>query len=231
MVGLCLDHQSLKRRVEAAIQVTEKVVESAGMTSTIDTGYLGVEIHNKPGSADARVSANSIRGVMSLIKERDMSMNQRESLLAQQKAELHGQHETFWKKGLGNCKEMELWNECWIKAAYRHIKTVFNARSSSLKTSWRKTSGKPPQTILKRNFSKNASVAAFLISIIKEYISHAPKDTNFYNKEEPRRAPYRHNSLLRKRNASDTAISNLNTIRLGAHNKRDLITLVLDIRL
>ncbi|QNI95447.1 FAD/NAD-binding oxidoreductase [Synechococcus sp. A15-127] len=130
MVGLCLAHQLLERKITSSITVLDKEPGLGRHSSGRNSGVLHAGLYYKPGSVKARVCVGGARRLRAWVQERGLPMNACGKVIVPPKLELDAQLDVLAERGTANGATVEFLDETQL----RHL--IPEARSASGRALW-----------------------------------------------------------------------------------------------
>ena len=145
MVGLCIAHQLLERRMTKSITLLDKESELGRHSSGRNSGVLHAGLYYKPGSVKAQVCVAGARRLRAWVEERDLPINPCGKVIVPPRADLDSQLDVLAERGLANGAFVELLNESQLR------QLIPEARSASGRALWSpNTAVVKPITVVQR---------------------------------------------------------------------------------
>jgi len=130
MVGLCLAHQLLERKITTSITLLDKEPELGRHSSGRNSGVLHAGLYYKPGSVKAHVCVGGGRRLRAWVQERGLPLNTCGKVIVPPRPELDGQLDVLAERGTANGATVELWDEKQLR------ELIPEARTSSGRALW-----------------------------------------------------------------------------------------------
>lgn len=145
MVGLCLAHQLLARRMARRIIVLDKEPTLGRHSSGRNSGVLHAGLYYKPGSLKAQVCVAGARRLREWVLERGLPLHACGKVIVPPRAELDPQLDVLAERGRANGASVELWDEQQLH------QLIPEARSASGRALWSpNTAVVKPITVVQR---------------------------------------------------------------------------------
>jgi len=130
MVGLCIAHQLLERRITRSITILDKEPELGRHSSGRNSGVLHAGLYYKPESLKAQVCVAGAKRLRAWVEERGLPINPCGKVIVPPRAELDGQLELLAERGRANGATVEFLDEQQLH------KLIPEARSASGRALW-----------------------------------------------------------------------------------------------
>ncbi len=130
MVGMCIAHQILERKVAKSIAIVEKENKLGLHSSGRNTGVLHAGLYYKPGSLKAKVCVDGARRLRDWVKDRNIALNICGKVIVPPRPDLDGQLDVLADRGRANGATVEFWDEKQLR------ELIPEARSSSGRALW-----------------------------------------------------------------------------------------------
>ena len=145
MVGLCIAHQLLERRMTKSITLLDKESELGRHSSGRNSGVLHAGLYYKPGSVKAQVCVAGARRLRAWVEERDLPINPCGKVIVPPRPNLDSQLDVLAERGRANGAFVELLNESQLR------QLIPEARSASGRALWSpNTAVVKPITVVQR---------------------------------------------------------------------------------
>ena len=130
MVGMCIAHQLLERKVAKSIVIVEKESKLGLHSSGRNTGVLHAGLYYKPGSLKAKVCVNGARRLRDWVKDRNIPLNICGKVIVPPRSDLDDQLDVLAERGRANGATVEFWDEKQLRVL------IPEARSASGRALW-----------------------------------------------------------------------------------------------
>lgn len=130
MVGMCIAHQILERKVAKSITIVEKENKLGLHSSGRNTGVLHAGLYYKPGSLKAKVCVDGARRLRDWVKDRNIALNICGKVIVPPRPDLDGQLDVLAARGRANGATVEFWDEKQLR------ELIPEARSASGRALW-----------------------------------------------------------------------------------------------
>lgn len=130
MVGMCIAHQILERKVAKSIIIVEKEKKLGLHSSGRNTGVLHAGLYYKPGSLKAKVCVEGARRLRDWVKDRNIALNICGKVIVPPRPDLDGQLDVLAHRGRANGATVEFWDEKQLR------ELIPEARSASGRALW-----------------------------------------------------------------------------------------------
>ena len=145
MVGLCIAHQLLERRMTKSITLLDKESELGRHSSGRNSGVLHAGLYYKPDSVKAQVCVAGARRLRAWVEERDLPINPCGKVIVPPRPNLDSQLDVLAERGRANGAFVELLNESQLR------QLIPEARSASGRALWSpNTAVVKPITVVQR---------------------------------------------------------------------------------
>ena len=124
MVGLCVAHQLIERKITSNIVVLDKEPELGRHSSGRNSGVLHAGLYYRPGSLKAQVCVEGSRRLRAWIEERGLPLNLCGKVILPQRADLDGQLDLLAARGLANGANVEFLDEQKLKELIPEARTL-----------------------------------------------------------------------------------------------------------
>ena len=111
MVGMCIAHQILERKVAKSIAIVEKESKIGLHSSGRNTGVLHAGLYYKPGSLKAKVCVDGARRLRDWVKDRNLPLNICGKVIVPPRPDLDEQLDVLADRGRANGATVEFWDE------------------------------------------------------------------------------------------------------------------------
>ena len=130
MVGMCIAHQILERKVAKSIAIVEKESKIGLHSSGRNTGVLHAGLYYKPGSLKAKVCVDGARRLRDWVKDRNLPLNICGKVIVPPRPDLDEQLDVLADRGRANGATVEFWDEKQLRVL------IPEARSASGRALW-----------------------------------------------------------------------------------------------
>lgn len=111
MVGLCVAHQLLERKIARSICIVEKEIKLGRHSSGRNSGVLHAGLYYKPESIKAQVCISGAKRLRAWVEKRNLPLNPCGKIIVPQRAELDGQLDLLAYRGHKNGARVEFLNQ------------------------------------------------------------------------------------------------------------------------
>ena len=145
MVGLCIAHQLLERRMTRSITLLDKESELGRHSSGRNSGVLHAGVYYKPGSVKAQVCVAGARRLRAWVEARGLPINPCGKVIVPPRPDLDSQLDVLAERGRANGASVELLDESQLR------QLIPEARSASGRALWSpNTAVVKPITVVQR---------------------------------------------------------------------------------
>lgn len=185
MVGLCIAHQLLERKIARKIIVIDKEKELGKHSSGRNSGVLHAGLYYKPGTVKAQVCVSGAKRLRTWIEERKLPLNPCGKVIVPTRKDLDSQLEVLAERGNLNGAYVEFWN----KKKLRDF--IPEAHSASGRALWSpNTVVVKPIAVIKR--LKEELIENGVLFIQGEKILRAEPDQNRIHLSDDTKIEFRH---------------------------------------
>ena len=145
MVGLCIGHQLLERKIAREIIFIDKEKELGKHSSGRNSGVLHAGLYYKPGTVKAQVCVSGAKRLRAWVEKRNLPLNPCGKIIVPTRSDLDSQLEVLAERGRDNGAYVEFWDRKRLKDF------IPEAHSASGRALWSpNTAVVKPITVIKR---------------------------------------------------------------------------------
>ena len=145
MVGLCIAHQLLERKIAREIIIIDKEKELGKHSSGRNSGVLHAGLYYKPGTVKAQVCVSGAKRLRAWVEKRNLPLNPCGKIIVPTRRNLDSQLEVLAERGRANGAYVEFWDQKRLKGF------IPEAHSASGRALWSpNTAVVKPITVIKR---------------------------------------------------------------------------------
>ena len=145
MVGLCIAHQLLERKIVRDIIIIDKEKELGKHSSGRNSGVLHAGLYYKPGTVKAQVCVSGAKRLRAWVEKRNLPLNPCGKIIVPTRRDLDSQLEILADRGIANGAYVEFWDRKRLKDF------IPEAHSASGRALWSpNTAVVKPITVIKR---------------------------------------------------------------------------------
>ncbi len=130
MVGLCIAHQLLERRISKSIAILDKEYQLGLHSSGRNTGVLHAGLYYKPGSLKAKVCVNGAKRLRAWVTDRGLPLHCCGKVIVPPYQHLDAQLDVLAERGIANGATVEFLDEQQL------FELIPEARTSSGRALW-----------------------------------------------------------------------------------------------
>ena len=185
MVGLCIAHQLLERKIAREIIIIDKEKELGKHSSGRNSGVLHAGLYYKPGTVKAQVCVSGAKRLRAWVEKRNLPLNPCGKIIVPTRRNLDSQLEVLAERGRANGAYVEFWDQKRLKGF------IPEAHSASGRALWSpNTAVVKPITVIKR--LKEELIENGVLFIQSEQSWRAEPDQKCIRLSDGTRVEFRH---------------------------------------